>query len=257
MSNVLRIALVLAAAATLSAQHGVEGLSNPYSSPLDVEAGAVTYRQRCAVCHGPEGAGGKGTDLTRGRFRHGASDTELFQTIADGLPGTEMPGVELDGREMWRLVAYVRSLSEGLAAQQATGDPASGEELFFGAGNCANCHRVGMRGSRRGPDLSAVGAVRSLAQLESSILRPGDQVLPQHWSVQAVTKDGTEFHGLRLNEDSQSIQAIGANGKLTSLLKSELREYSVVKTSAMPSFEDRLTSSQVNDLVAYLARLGS
>jgi len=257
MPFALRLGLTLAAATMLLAQHGVEGLSNPYSSPEDVLAGAGTYRQRCAVCHGPEGAGGKGTDLTRGRFRHGASDSELFQTIADGLPGTEMPGVELDGRAMWRLVAYVRSLSEGMAAQQATGDPDQGEAEFFGAAGCSNCHRVGSRGSRRGPDLSTIGTARSLAQLESSILNPGDEVLPQHWSMQAVSKDGASFSGMRLNEDSQSVQVIDESGKLRSLLKSDLRRYQVVKTSGMPSYSGKLEPEVVADLVAYLARLGS
>jgi len=257
MAFAARLGLALGMAVALSAQHGVEGLSNPYSSAADVATGAVVYRQRCAVCHGPEGAGGKGTDLTRGRFEHGGSDDALYRTIADGIPGTEMPGVELDGRRMWQLVAYVRSLSEGLAAEQSKGDPVAGRALFFGDAGCANCHRVGTRGSRRAPNLSAIGAARSLAQLEASILRPSEQVLPQHWAVRATTADGRTVSGLRLNEDSESIQMIDGDGRLKSLLKAELKDYRVVKTSTMPSFEGKLTAEQVEDLVAFLARQGS
>ena len=69
-----RLLMHLALVAPVLAQHGVEGLSNPYASAADVETGMRVYRTRCAVCHGPEGAGGKGTDLTLGRFRHGSSD---------------------------------------------------------------------------------------------------------------------------------------------------------------------------------------
>ena len=92
--------------APLPAQHGVEDLSNPHNTPEDAEAGGRIFRSHCAVCHGPEGSGGKATDLTRGRFRHGSSDTELYRTISDGIPGTEMPGIFFNGKQMWQIVAW-------------------------------------------------------------------------------------------------------------------------------------------------------
>ena len=79
--------------------------------------------------------------MTTGRFRHGSSDRGLFNTISVGIPGTEMPGIFFNGRQMWQLVAFVRSLSEGKAAGQATGDPEKGRAVYV-ANGCAGCHRV-------------------------------------------------------------------------------------------------------------------
>ena len=248
------LALALAGA-PLAAQHGVEGLANPYNTPDDIEAGGRIFRSHCAVCHGPEGSGGKATDLTTGRFRHGSADSDLYKTVSDGIPGTEMPGIFFNGRQMWQIVAYVRSLSQGRAAEQIQGDAAAGRALFFGKGGCANCHRVGGEGSRTGPDLSDIGAKRSLAHLEEAVVDPNRQVLPQHWYVEAVTKDGKTVKGRRLNEDTHSVQLLGVDQRLTSLRKSELRDYKVVKTSVMPSYEGKFSADEMRNLLAYMASL--
>lgn len=250
-----RLALLLALApAALFAQHGVGGLSNPYNSPLDVQEGALLYRSRCAVCHGPEGAGGKGTDLTTGRFRHGSSDDELFKSIADGVDGTEMPPVDLDGRRVWQLLAYVRTLSAGRAAEQASGDAAAGRALFDAKG-CSNCHRVGAEGGVTGPDLTHVGARSSLAHLEASILRPSEDVRPENWFIEARLKNGERIQGRRLNEDTFTVQALTENNGLVSIDKADLEDYRVIKNSTMPSYEAKLSESELADLVAYLGSL--
>ena len=111
---------------------------------------------------------------------------------------------------------------------------------------------------RRGvtsPDLTQVGRRSSLAHLESSILRPSEDVRPENWWLEAAGKDGVQFAGKRLNEDTFSVQILTAKDGLLSLDKAALREYLVVKTSTMPAYAERLSESQVADLVAYLASL--
>jgi mono/diheme cytochrome c family protein len=44
-------------------------------------------------------------------------------------------------------------------------------------------------------------------------------------------------------------------GRLVSLVKSELRSFTVGTTSAMPSYKDMLSPAAIADLVAYLATL--
>ena len=237
------------------AQHGTAGLSNPYNSPQDIAEGTLLYRSRCAVCHGPEGAGGKGSDLTSGVFRRGSSDDAIFKTIADGVEGTEMPALDLDGRRVWQLVAYIRSLSAGRAAEQATGNPEAGKALFFGRGGCTSCHRVGDEGGVIGPDLTTVGLRSSVPFLEASLLRPSENVRPEDWFVEARRPDGSTVKGRRLNEDTFSIQLLTADAGLRSLAKQDLAGYRVLKTSTMPSYAERLSAGEIEDLVAYLANL--
>jgi hypothetical protein len=58
-----------------------------------------------------------------------------------------------------------------------------------------------------------------------------------------------------LNEDTYTVQLIDSGEHLISLVKSDLREYAVLKTSAMPSYKDRLTPAEIDDLIAYMRTL--
>ena len=133
--------------------------------------------------------------------------------------------------------------------------PREGARCLPAAGECASCHRVGGTGSRIGPELSDVGARLPPPDLLASLLRPDERVLPAHWYVRAVTRDGRTITGRRLNEDTYSVQLIDAQDKLVSLVKEDLKEYELIKKSPMPSYEGKLTREQLGDLVAYLASL--
>ncbi len=251
------VAFLLAAALAAvpsNAQPAHETVENPFTSPADVAAGGRLYRSHCAVCHGIEGEGGRGADLTTGLYRHGAADVDLYNTISNGIPGTEMPGIFFNGRQLWQLVAFVRSVSQGRAAEQVQGDPAHGREIYAAKG-CGGCHRVQGEGGRMGPDLSDIGAMRSLGHLQSSILRPDESVLPQHWMVRAETKNGKRISGMRLNEDTFSVQLIDATGNLKSFQKKDLSDMEVDRSSPMPAYEGQIEGSDFDDLVAYLASL--
>ena len=245
---------VLTCAATVSAQQSE--ISNPHTSPEDVAAGGRLFHAHCAVCHGLDGSGprGAGADLTKGQFRRGDSDAALRETIRDGIPGTEMPAIFFEGKQLWQIVAYVRTLSSGPGAPSGSGDAGRGQALYA-RGACSQCHKINDDGARMGPNLSDIGARRSAKYLRTAVLRPNDTVLPQHRILKVVTKRGDQIAGTRLNEDSYSFQIRDGNGRLVSLLKSDVKEYELVKTSSMPAYEERLSAAEVDDLVAYLSTL--
>ena len=78
---------------------------------------------------------------------------------------------------------------------------------------------------------------------------------PINRPVKIVTKDGRTINGRRLNEDTYSVQIIDDREQLMSLMKSDLREFTVLKTSAMPSYKDKLTQQEIADIVSYLVSL--
>jgi hypothetical protein len=78
---------------------------------------------------------------------------------------------------------------------------------------------------------------------------------PINRPVKIVTKDGRTIHGRRLNEDTYSVQIIDDQEHLLSLMKTDLREFTVIKTSTMPSYKEKLTSQEIADLVTYLVSL--
>lgn len=229
---------------------------NPFNPATDAEAGARLYRANCAICHGLDGTGGRGTDLTTGRYRHGSTDEDLFKSIANGVRGTEMPGFSLEGRQTFQIIAFLRTLAErGGPAQTAAGDADRGRAVFEGKGGCLGCHIAGSRGSRLGPDLSDAGARWSRSQLLKAILAPNDRVASRYWYAQATGRDGRKFYGLRLNEDTFSVQILDSRENLVSLVKSEMSEYRILKKSVMPSYETSLSRGELDDLLAYLATL--
>jgi putative heme-binding domain-containing protein len=136
-----------------------------------------------------------------------------------------------------------------------SGDAGRGRLLFEGKGGCLTCHRVNGKGSRTGPDLSEVGTIRTAAYLERSIRNPNEFVAPEYRSVRAVTSQGVVITGRRLNEDTHTLQLIDQDERLRSLDKSDLREYTLLTTSAMPSYEGKLSSRELADLVTYLLSL--
>ena len=221
----------------------------------DVENGSRLYRNNCFACHGPEGASIPGVDFRRGQFKRASSDEDLFRIIVGGIPGTAMPPTPLTDGQRLAVVAYVRSLHDSAVSAAGSGDASRGRLLFEGKGGCLACHRIHGKGSRTGPDLSEVGTIRTAAYLERSILNPDESVLPEHRVVRAVTRQGALITGRRLNEDTHTVQIIDMNERLRSLSKSDLREYTVLKTSSMPSYQGELSSQELADLVTYLLSL--
>jgi cytochrome c oxidase cbb3-type subunit III len=82
--------------------------------------GKTLYEQwNCAGCHSPRGGGGMGPSLMDSAWIYGSDPENVFQTISQGRPqGMPAFGSRVAPPEIWKLVAYVRSLS-GLNAPDA------------------------------------------------------------------------------------------------------------------------------------------
>jgi len=70
-------------------------------------------------------------------------------------------------------------------------------------------------------------------------------------------QDGKQIEGMRENEDSFSIQLRDAKGQIHSIQKYDVKDVEpLMGKSFMPGYKGKLTDTQLNDLVAYLASLG-
>ncbi|HEV2984181.1 MAG TPA: hypothetical protein VGX46_07325, partial [Vicinamibacterales bacterium] len=117
------------------------------------------------------------------------------------------------------------------------------------------CHRVNGVGPRVAPDLSDVGAIRRTPELQQKLLDPSALVRPGNRFIEAVSKNGAKISGRLLNQDTFTIQLIDASERLISLSRSDLREFTFVKDSPMPSYRGKLSAEEVADLVTYLVSL--
>ncbi|MBI3668053.1 MAG: c-type cytochrome [Acidobacteria bacterium] len=263
------LAIVFACALALEAQEAIEEplpKENPYTSPADVARGQKLFFGHCATCHGPQGNGGRGANLARPKLRRAADDPSLFRLIRLGIPGTEMPETwDMTPREIWQVVAYVKTLGRS-AVEAVPGDPRKGEELFLTKGNCGQCHTVRGRGGRMGPELTEIGARRSAAHLRKFLLDPVAEAPenPVPWAkyqagfmqVRLTTKDGRRITGIRLNEDTYSVQVRDFSDRLFSFWKQDLVEYQKEPgKTPMPSYRNVFSQAELDDIVAFLASL--
>lgn len=232
---------------------------NPFrNNPREAEAGRGIFRIYCSPCHGIKAEGGRGPDLTRGAYATGDRDEDLFRVISAGSPGTEMSGFSdsLGEDNTWRVVAYLRSMTRR-DAEPVRGNREAGEKLFWGKGACGQCHRIGARGGRMGPDLSLAGRSRSLNYLRESVVAPGADVTPGYATITVVTRDGRTISGVERGLDNFSAMLMDAQENLHSFFKDDVRSVKREPRSLMPDAYGKLfTPAELDDLVAYLHSLG-
>ena len=167
-------------------------------------------------------------------------------------------------------VVFLITLFATIALAQSPGDPAHGKEIVEGKGNCLSCHRINNNGSRVGPDLSDIGLARpaggvgpgfggtaagNAKNLEVALLDPDAEIAINNRTVRVVTKTGTTVTGRMLNQDSFTVQMIDEQSKLRSFTKSDLREFTVLTKSPMPSYKGKLSDQEIADVIAYLMTL--
>jgi cytochrome c(L) len=91
---------------------------NPYTGDPDaIKAGRALFLQMgCSGCHGVGGGGGMGPALLDDEWRFGSDDETLSKLIKGEMPQQTMPSVfgqALPDDDVWKILAYVRSLYRG------------------------------------------------------------------------------------------------------------------------------------------------
>lgn len=228
----------------------------PTLTTNDLARGNKLFVAHCALCHGIGGTGDRGPSLAHAELRRAANNQALFKVIQEGIEGTEMPGAwQLTDREVWQVAGYVRSLGR-TAVVKLPGDPTKGKLYYEAKGGCAACHIVSGRGGNLGPDLTDIGAQRSAAYLREALIDPAASVPESFLMVSIVTREGRRVRGIRLNEDSFTIQLRDTSNTFHSFRKLDLTELKKeFGATMMPGYRDVLAASEIDDLVAYLAGL--
>jgi len=82
------------------------------TQPLDLLLPPGLFPPGLALPAPPRGAAPSLFDCT---WKHGGSDEEIFHTISEGVPGTQMPpwkkGLPGGAEDIWKVIAYLRSAS--------------------------------------------------------------------------------------------------------------------------------------------------
>ncbi len=170
----------------------------------------------------------------------------LQNWVASGQPqskGARAPGSDIDA----------------LAAQlSGPADSAAGERVFFHARGpgCYRCHQVQGRGSRAGPDLTALPAGTSQRRLIESIVTPNKEIAPQFVAYAVARNDGTVFTGILLAQSPEGeLIFADSEGHRIQLKSGDIAERKPQAISIMPEDLARtMTKQEMRDLLAFLLR---
>jgi len=227
----------------------------PKATREDMAEGQRVFGTQCAYCHGLKGEGGQGAVLAVPRLSNAPDDQALFRVIREGIPGTRMPASALTTSQVWHVAAYVRSLGR-VEGSKSSGDARHGQQIFSRKGGCVRCHTIGGHGGAIGPDLTDIGDRRDAAELRRSLLEPDALVPLDFLQVRLITKNGRSLTGVRINEDTFSIQIRDLSNQFHSFWKNELTEITKEpKRSIMPGYQSILTIVELDDVLAYLESL--
>ncbi len=233
------------------------------SSEADLREGRRLFTVQCGRCHGIQGKGGTGPSLTRPMLRRAPDLERLQDVIRDGIPWTGMPrNWMLTEKGVGLVAAFVLSLGRQ-STDAIEGDPENGRRVYQRA-QCSSCHILDGEGEGIGPQLSSVGTLRGAKYLRQVVLHPGSQIqidpegFQDHLVVRVLTAAGEEVLGRRVNEDTFTIQLRDRQNRYYSFRKIEVRSIRREPGSRlMPSFKGALSDKEVEDLVSYLAGLGT
>ncbi|PYT92314.1 MAG: hypothetical protein DMG36_15560 [Acidobacteria bacterium] len=225
---------------------------SPSSAQPDLAAGKLIFEGRCSLCHGIDGGGGRGPSLRRPKLARAADDEALKSLIENGIP-PEMPGAWfLTKEEIASVAAYVRSLGN-VPPEILPGDATRGKAIYTRSG-CAACHILDGDGSGYGPELTDVGVRRGSARLRETLQHPAKTIPENFLLVEAATNSGQSIRGIRLNEDTFSIQLRDQQGRFHSFRKSELRDLKKLRgETPMPPYGATLSGAELDDLISFLA----
>jgi putative heme-binding domain-containing protein len=141
-----------------------------------------------------------------------------------------------------------------LKAALPEGDIRRGQNVFNSAkAACIQCHRLGYQGGDVGPDLTAIGTVRSHDDLLEAVVYPSASFVRSYEPMTVATKDGEERTGILRRDDERGVELLTGPGTSLDLRREDITEMRPSTVSLMPAgLEEQLTPQDLADLLAFL-----
>ncbi len=133
------------------------------------------------------------------------------------------------------------------------GDIGRGRRIFFGQKvACSRCHTIGMEGGHVGPDLTAVGAIRSGHDLLEAIAFPSASFVPGYEPYRVETAEEVES-GIIVERTPDAIVLVSGPNERVRIARNKILSMKPSTVSLMPDgLYKSLTPSEFRDLLAFL-----
>jgi cytochrome c oxidase cbb3-type subunit 3 len=222
--------------------------------------GGALFKQNCAVCHGDDLTGGRGTDLIRSSVvRHDKGGNLIGPVVTQGRAEKGMPSFPLTAAQVSDLVAYIGSElalfdmhtrvpggypNDIPAERLATGNAEAGKLFFYGAGGCSKCH------SPTG-DLAGIGGKYNPPDLEQRFLYPAGLPL----TATVTLPSHRQYKGVVELNDGFDVTIRDADGWThtwpRSAVKLEVHDPAAAHQALLPKWTD----AEMHDMFTYLETL--
>ncbi len=176
----------------------------------------------------------------------GRQEPKLTDALSKSGGITNMPK-KLAKEEMEALVNTIKD----------QGDAAHGERIFRRAElNCLKCHAISGAGGKVGPDLVSIGASAQVDYLVDSILDPNKNVKEGYQSLVVATNQGKVLTGIKLRQTDTELLLRDAEDKEFGIPLKDIDEQSNGSSLMPVGLVDKLTKSELIDLVRFMSELG-
>ena len=147
-----------------------------------------------------------------------------------------------------------RALVDKLLAELPSGDVNRGHEVFNSPKTaCASCHKIGYKGGLAGPELTAIGRIRTRRDLLESIIAPSASFVRSYEPVTVTLTSGKLVSGLPKGETASEIRLQTGADTLEVIPRGQVEEMSPGLVSLMPAGIDKqITTQELADLIAFL-----
>jgi putative membrane-bound dehydrogenase-like protein len=150
--------------------------------------------------------------------------------------------------------AQQRRRLESLLNVMRDGDLRRGQVLFNSPRvACGSCHAIGYQGGKIGPDLTAIGQIRSERDLLEAIVFPSASFARGYESVVVTTTAGVVHSGVLRRELPDEVVVASGERDEARIPRAQIADMQPGLVSVMPAgFGDVLTRQELADLLAFL-----
>jgi putative heme-binding domain-containing protein len=209
--------------------------------------GKAEFVHNCTACH-------RADMVTRVKKTPDDWKKNVFEMASRGTDGSKE---DLDNVVLYLDTFYAADKPAPAAAAPSTTPSSDLEPVkqVIAENGCLICHRIEQQGAYTGPSLNGIGARRTAAEIRAAIVSPHPTVDPSNNLVRLTTADGKTFTGRILSQDDHQVRVIDTFGEVTTYSKPALREFTIINTNPMPSYERKITGDDLDGLIRYLASL--
>lgn len=163
-------------------------------------------------------------------------------------------GAGLEEGEVTLTDAELKQLATDVVTK---GEPARGEAVYRRKElNCVACHAIGGAGGKVGPDMTSIGASAPVDYLIESVWFPNRKIKEGYHALMVETKDGQEFSGVLVGENTEQLVLRDASNKEVAIAKNDVQDRRMGTLSLMPAgLIDSLSAQERIDLFRFLSEL--